>query len=453
MLNLTKWLALLLIPNVLLAQEKGQSMLDEKTSWSDTTQQIAVNQSVADQAIQKRFLNILKISARIQQPEVEVTEGILVLRGWTSDSSDKAWVEEAANRTEGVIAVVNNIEVRLGEQWDLDPAFKEAMSLYDKFIRALPKISIALLVLLMTWLLAKMSANLAARVLNHKIKNPFVLRMGAKLFAVPVVVVGIYLVLQLTGLTNLAMTVIGGTGLLGLVIGIAFKDIAENFLASILISVQRPFKIGDYILVGGHEGVVQSVTTRGTVVMTLEGNHIHIPNAIIYKNTIVNVTANPNIRKQFTIGIGNNDSITHAQQVALAVLNKHEAILAEPEPQVLVDSLGASTVNMVVYFWVNGRKNSATKVKSAMIRLIKKAYDDAKIMMPDEAREVVFPEGIRIIQDQNEAHQTMPEGKANEPENNAVEADLSNDVDEIRKQSEANQLSDADSNLIKDETN
>ncbi|TDR23395.1 mechanosensitive ion channel family protein [Marinicella litoralis] len=451
--NILKWLPLLLFSGLLLAQEDESNITENKPSWSDTAQQIIVNQTVADQAIQQRFANILKISARIQDPEVEVTEGVLVLNGWTDDAADKKWVEEAANRTEGVIAVVNNIEVRLGEQWDLDPAFKEAMTLYDQFIRALPKISIALMVLILTWVLAKITVALATRGLGRKVSNPFVLRMGARLLAVPVVVIGLYLVLKLTGLTNLALTVVGGTGILGLVIGIAFKDIAENFLASILISIQRPFRIGDYILVDGHEGVVQSVTTRGTVIMTLEGNHIHIPNAIIYKNTIVNVTANPNIRQKFTVGIGYDDSITNAQQIALAVLLNHEAILKEPEPQVLVDNLGAATVNIIVYFWVDGQKNSASKVKSAMIRLIKKAFDEAKILMPDEAREVVFPEGIRIIQDSAEDTVKEPVVKSSEPQDNAVEADLSNDVDEIRKQSAENQLSKADDNLIKDEKN
>jgi small-conductance mechanosensitive channel len=446
------FLALLLISVASVAQQdEAHNETNTSKAWKDTEQQIEVNQTVADQAIEKRFSNILKVSGRIQEPQVQVIEGVLVLAGWTQNENDKLWVEDAANRTEGVIAVVNNIEVRLGEQWDLNPAVNEALSLYDTFIRALPKVTIALVVLILTWLLAKMATSLGHKALGRKVNNPFVLRMVARLFAVPVVVVGIYLVLQLTGLTNLAMTVVGGTGLLGLVIGIAFKDIAENFLASILISVRRPFKIGDYIVVSGHEGVVQSVTTRGTVIMTLDGNHIHIPNAIIYKNTIVNVTANPNIRKQFTVGIGANDSITQAQQIALDVLNKHEAILTEPEPQVLVDSLGSATVNLIVYFWVNGQKNSAAKVKSAMIRLIKKAFDDAQIMMPDEAREVVFPEGIRIIQDPAESAQATPEAKPNEPQDNAVEADLSNDVDEIRKQSEENLLSDEKDNLIKDE--
>ena len=447
MKNLLLVWVLTLLSDAVVAQDTDLNEVNTKASWKDTEQQIEVNQTVADKAIQKRFASILKVSDRIQQPEVKVTEGVLVLSGWTNDETDKQWVEAAANRTEGVIAVVNNIEVRLGEQWDLDPALSEASSLYDQFIRALPKITIALMVLIITWLLAKLATVLGNKVLGHKVKNPFVLRMGARLFAIPVIVIGIYLVLQLTGLTNLAMTVVGGTGLLGLIIGIAFKDIAENFLASILISARRPFEIGDYIAISGHEGVVQSVTTRGTVLMTLEGNHIHIPNAIIYKNTIVNVTANPNTRKKFNIGIGYNDSITQAQQVALQVLQKHEAILNEPEPQVLVDNLGDATVNLVISFWVNGKKNSASKVKSAMLRLIKKAFDAAAISMPDAAREVIFPEGIKINQHEHVVAESS--GTITEPEENVVEEDLSNDVDEIRKQSDENQLGDQDDNLIK----
>ncbi len=70
----------------------------------------------------------------------------------------------------------------------------------------------------------------------------------------PVALLGLYLVLKVSGMTRLAMTVLGGTGLVGLVIGFAFRDIAENFLASILLSVQNPFRYGDLIEVAGYLG-------------------------------------------------------------------------------------------------------------------------------------------------------------------------------------------------------
>jgi len=433
-----------------LAQQPEADPAISEADWTDTEQPIKIKPEVSDQAIEERFASILRVSQRINEAQVTVTEGVLVLEGWTIDEADRDWVETAANRTEGVIAVVNDIELRATDQWDLQPAVDEAVGLYDQFIRALPKITIALVLLLITWALVRITTSLAVRAMKNKVNNPFVLRMSARLFAIPVLVVGIYLVLQLTGLTQLALTLIGGTGLMGLVIGIAFKDIAENFLASILISIERPFKIGDYIQVDGHEGVVQSVTTRGTVIMTLDGNHIHIPNAIVYKNTIVNVTANPNIRKHFTVGIGYGDRITEAQQIALDVMQGHAAVLAEPEPQVLVDNLGAATVNLEVYFWVNGQQNSPAKVKSAVIRLIKRAYDEAQISMPDEAREVVFPEGVRVYQMDLPPEQATPQQTVPEPQVNQFEQDLSTDVDDIRKQSAANQLNDDKDNLIKD---
>lgn len=433
------------------AQQPDADPAISEADWTDTEQPIKIKPEVNDQAIEGRFAGILRVSQRINEAKVTVTEGVLVLEGWTLNAADRDWVEAAAHRTEGVIAVVNDIELRNTDQWDLQPAVDEAVGLYDQFIRALPKFTIAVVLLLITWILVRLTTSLAVRAMKNKVNNPFVLRMSARLCAIPVLVVGIYLVLQLTGLTQLAITVIGGTGLMGLVIGIAFKDIAENFLASILISIDRPFKIGDYIQVNGHQGVVQSVTTRGTVIMTLDGNHIHIPNAIVYKNTIVNVTANPNIRKHFTVGIGYGDKISEAQHIALTVLQEHAAVLDEPEPQVLVDNLGAATVNLEVYFWVNGQEHSPSKVKSAVIRLIKRAYDDARITMPDEAREVVFPEGVRVYQmDQPPEPKMQPELKL-EPQVNQFEQDLSTEVDDIRKQSAANQLTDDKDNLIKDE--
>jgi small-conductance mechanosensitive channel len=220
--------------------------------------------------------------------------------------------------------------------------------------------------------------------------------VAARVTAVPVFLLGLYLALSITGLTGLAVTVIGGTGLLGLVIGFAFRDIAENFLASVLISVRRPFATNDLIQVAGHQGFVQSVNMRSTLLMTLDGNHVQIPNATIYKETITNFTANPIARYDFTVGIGYEDSVAQAQEVALAVLNEHPAVIDDPEPLVLVETLGAATVNLRVYFWVDISKYSQQKVRSAVIRLTKRAFVRAGVSMPDEAREVVFPKGVPV---------------------------------------------------------
>jgi small conductance mechanosensitive channel len=71
-------------------------------------------------------------------------------------------------------------------------------------------------------------------------------------------------------------------------------------------------------------------------------------------------------------------------------------VLGNPEPWVLVDGLGSATVQLRVYFWLEGTTHSWLKVRSSVIRLVKRAFQDAGISMPDEAREVVFPDGVPV---------------------------------------------------------
>jgi small-conductance mechanosensitive channel len=251
---------------------------------------------------------------------------------------------------------------------------------------------------------------------------------------------GLYLVLRIAGLTQLALTVVGGTGLSGLVLGIAFRDITENFLASLFLSLQQPFREGDLVEVAGVAGYVQRLTSRTTVLMTLDGNQLQVPNSTVFKGTIRNFTSNPNRREDFIVGIGYEDSITSAQEVALKVLADHPAVLNEPEPLVLVENLGSSTVNLRVYFWLDGGRHSWLKVKSSVIRHIKRAFQDSGISLPDEAREVTFPHGVpvRIMEGEGAAEPAAPvrAKPAAEPETVATkaEAGLQSESKEIKEQ-------------------
>ena len=241
-----------------------------------------------------------------------------------------------------------------------------------------------------------MISRLLTYPLRHVTDSDLLRNVARKLAAVLVVVGGVVLFLRITGLTAVALTVVSGTGLFGLVIGFAFRDIAENFLASILLSIRTPFHLGDVIEVEGYTGVVSRVSARGTVLVDFEGNHIQIANATVYKSTIKNLTANPNMRLTFSLGIGYDASVTHAQETAVGILRDHEAVLDKPEPLVLVDSLGASTINLKAYFWINGHAMSALKVKSAMMRRVLRGLEAEGISMPDDAREIIFPQGVPV---------------------------------------------------------
>jgi small-conductance mechanosensitive channel len=330
--------------------------------------------------------------------------------------------------------------------WDFDPAFQVLNDLARRFVRSLPIIVVALVVIAISWIFARLTVHGLRRGLLARSPSHLLREVAARAGGMLVMLVGLYLVLRIAGLTQLALTVLGGTGLIGLVLGIAFRDITENFLASLFLSFQQPFREGDLIEVASVTGYVQRLTSRTTVLMTLDGNQLQVPNSTVFKSTIRNFTSNPNRRDDFAVGIGYEGSIPFAQEVALKVLAEHPAVLKEPEPLVLVENLGASTVNLRVYFWLDGGRHSWLKVKSSVIRLVKRAFQDAGISLPDEAREVTFPDGVpvRMIEGEGavepartksaaEPGQTRP---AAEPEavSTRGEAGLQSEAGEIKEQ-------------------
>lgn len=407
------------------AQETG----DEVATVPE--QQVDLTPVAGDDVVQERISRILQATDWFDNLAITVNEGVVFLNGRTDADTRAEWARDLAAKTDGVVAVVNRIEVDENVDWSFDPALAELADLLDRAIAVLPLVLLALLVLPLAWYLSKALSRVALWGLTGRVRSPFLRRVIARAVAFPVFLIGLYIVLQVAGLTQLAVSVVGGAGVLGIVIGFAFRDIAENFLASLILSVRRPFRRDDFIEVAGVMGTVKSMNSRSTLITSVEGNEIHIPNATVFKNIIENYTSSPKRREQFDVGIGYDAEITQAQSVILETLSDHPAVLHEPEPMVLVDALGASTVNIRTYFWLNGHEISPLKLKSALLRKVKAALTQEGISMPDEAREVIFPEGVRVL-DHTDARaptgpvipsSSLPDARL-EPDSSAGEGDL-----------------------------
>ena len=162
--------------------------------------------------------------------------------------------------------------------------------------------------------------------------------------------------------------------------------------------MRNPFHSGDLIDVGGHTGVVQNLNVRSTVLLTLDGNQVQIPNSTVYKSIIKNYSSIPSRRAEFTVGIGYDSSAAKAQTLIAQVLREHPAVLEAPEPLVLVEELGPATVNLRIYYWFDSATYSPYKINSALLRQTKNALLKGGIELPDSAREVIFPKGVPVIQ-------------------------------------------------------
>lgn len=378
------------------ADDESASDPSEDPEKPATPAKVDVDPVADDIAIEERLQRILEATEWFENAWVGVDEGVVFMTGTTDEERYREWAGELAANTQDVVAVVNRIKVTKPAFWDLSPAWKSLEELARKIVQSLPLAAVAFVILLLTVLATGVARKVTRALLKSRVEQSILLSVAVNTVGVIVFLIGVYLVLKVAGLTRLATTVVGGTGLVGLVVGIAFRDIAENFLASILITLQRPFRSGDLVEVDGLLGFVEAVTMRGTLLMDFEGNHIQIPNATIYKNVVKNFTANPNVRLDFVVGIDYADSITRAQESALEVVNQHEAVLAEPAPMILVEELGPSTVNLRIYFWVDGSKHSGLKVRSALVRMVKAHFENEGLTMPDESREVIFPNGVPV---------------------------------------------------------
>ncbi len=268
--------------------------------------------------------------------------------------------------------------------------------LWENFVYRLPGLALGLVIMAAFILLAPYIAKVLVKPLTRTTTSPLLRSVIQRSVSLVLILLGIYLFLFLAGLTGFAIAVVSGTGVVGLILGFAFRDIAENFISSLLLTIQRPFRIGDIVQINDFTGIIQKVTARATTLVDFDGNHIQIPNATIYKGVIKNLTANPLMRGQFVIGVGYDADIQHAQQMAQEITSAQDNVLIDPEPQILIDELGPSTYNIKVYFWVDVEKTSVLKMASVLMRKITQAFLEANISMPDDARERIFPEGMHI---------------------------------------------------------
>ena len=435
----------------LYSQNGGSTGVNEDVEALEVPEKIEVKPLTRDYEISERLQNILTETGWFENPDVEVRGGVVFLRGHTKNAEYKKWAGDLARRTQDVAAVVNQIEIK-PSIWDYSQALNGLRTLWRRVVQALPSIFFGLIILSVAWVAALLVAAGARVLLRKRVENPLLRDVAARAIGFLVFLIGVYIVFEVAGLTTVALTVVGGTGLLGIILGIAFRAITENILASIFLSVQHPFRNGDLIEIEGITGYVQRLTLRATVLMSLEGNHIQIPNSVIYKSKIRNYTSNPKRREEFVVGISYDDEIPKAQEVALQVLTTHPAVLKVPEPWVLVDSLGQAVVNLRIYFWLDGNEHSWLKVKSSVIRLIKRAFQDNDITMPDEARELIFPKGISVNIEQPQEEKRLDSSKKSKSKEiiaTNAETGLQSQAKEIQDQALQARIPESGENLLK----
>ena len=181
---------------------------------------------------------------------------------------------------------------------------------------------------------------------------------------------------------------LAGLGILGFTVGFALQDVMKNFAAGVILLIQQPFHIDEYIGVTGFDGQVLTIDLRATEMRALDGRIVSIPNADILANPIINYTRANRRRIELPVGVGYSTDTDHARKVVLEALQQVPGFMAEPAPVVAFSNFGDSALQLDTYFWIDTAKTNHITAKDDAFSLIKNALDKQGIEIPFPIRTV-----------------------------------------------------------------
>jgi small conductance mechanosensitive channel len=402
---------------------------EDSTDIARAEKTISIAKKPHDQDIANRVQRILNVTGWFTNLKVTCQEGVVTLNGQTQKRAHSEWAESLAQDTDEVVAVINNVEIEKPRWLDLTPAQEETESLGKKVIAFLPYLLTSLLVMVVFSFLGVLVSQLARNMAGRRTQNVLLVELVSRMAALPMFILGLYLVLQVCGLTGIAVTVLGGTGAFGLIAGFAMQNILANYFAGIMLSLRNPYTVGDVITVAGQTGVVQKLTTRGTILVDFDGTHIIIPNSTIYNSIIMNQTSNPKTRVKFQVPITYGDSPAKAREHILRILSSTKGVLKDPESSVLVNDLQAGLVQINTLFWISSNDTSADKIKSVVLEQVREKLLAEGFRLPAHIHQLAFPLGIP----QSAVHRAKSEKKAAD-ERPSTAPEIQSDKSELLRQ-------------------
>lgn len=262
---------------------------------------------------------------------------------------------------------------------------------YVDLVALLPKILLASIVFAFLYFLANRSRNFVNARLTKQMDDPLLATFLSRVVKIALVLIAGLIALQILGLAGMATGLVTGASVSAIVIGFAFKDIGENFLAGIMLAFNRPFKVGDTVELDGYKGTVVALNLRNSRIKTFDGKDIFIPNADVVKNPVVNYTMDGFIRSDFTVGIDYKSDINKAIQLILDTLSQIPGILQEgKKPSAFVSNLGNSALEIKVQYWMDtfDKGVSGLAVRTQAIDEVLTNLDKAGFYMPGDVIEM-----------------------------------------------------------------
>lgn len=250
----------------------------------------------------------------------------------------------------------------------------------EEVILFIPNLIVAIIILLVAIYVANLAARAAKRAMQKRRTDPELSMLLSRVTHWTIIIFGVIWALDQV---NFDVTgFVAGLGIIGFTVGFALKDIAENFVAGILLLLQQPFDIGDAVEVNGCGGTVIDIQIRSTTIRTWDGLLVIIPNASVYSNPITNFSKVDKRRINVTVGVSYETDLQKADDTLHQVMTTLPGVKDDPAPVVVFNEFGDSAINATIYFWINTGETGYFDALDGVIKGIKLAFEKEGINIP-----------------------------------------------------------------------
>lgn len=369
----------------------------------DPGAEIQVTDIPQDRAIEKRLTDILSVIESYEDVKITVNAGVVSLTGTVPSARAGRDLVTLASRVEGVIYVQNLLSEQMDISTRVQPTTQQIQELFADLLQRLPIVLVAIFTLILFGFIGHWAGQRSGW-LRRLGFSELAADLGNRIIRIGFIGIGLLIALQILDATALVGALLGVAGLFGLAVGFAFRNIVENYLAGILLSARNPFQLGDAIQIGEFTGNVVRLTSRDTVLMTGEGNHLRIPNSTMITSVMTNYSRNPLRRFDFTLAISAKADVLKARHLAITILQQMKGILTEPPVQILITDIRDNTVELHFMAWINQHESDFAKARSEALRLVKSGFDQAQIKMSEPVSHVQLVDQPTILEPQNDTN-------------------------------------------------
>lgn len=276
---------------------------------------------------------------------------------------------------------------------DFEPLFNELRDWWASLLKHLPNILLAIIVIVVGYFITKFAKRYIDRLSRRLVHDSTVAGLLASILTALVVLAFIFLTLSVLQLTGVVATILGAAGVVGLALGLAFQDPILNLFSGIMLSIRNLFKEGDLIEVSGFFGKVQKVNLRNTILMTLQGQEVLIPNKTVAQEPIKNYSRYGMRRVDLACGVSYGDDLGKVKELTIQAIKDSVPYDTSKDIQLYFNEFGNSSINYTLRFWLDQRKTGQVDYLSAQseaIMAIKRVYDANDIMIPFPIRTLDF---------------------------------------------------------------